>query len=91
MATVSERARRPVHIARLATGGGAASGVSGIDALIVLLTPKTLLDEGCLSEVHEAPFRTVRVRTLDIQPQSFSATENDSLASVDMSRDVPSS
>ena len=38
----------------LATRGGAASGVSGIDALIVLLTPKTLLDEGCLSELHEA-------------------------------------
>ena len=54
MATVSERARRPVHIARLATRVGAASAVSGVDALIILLTPKALLDEGCLRELHEA-------------------------------------
>jgi hypothetical protein len=75
MATVSERARRPVHIARLATTGGAASGVSGIDALIVLLTPKTLLDEGCLSEVHEALERKIPVVPVLIVGSGYSHAE----------------
>ena len=75
MATVSERARRPVHIARLATRGGAASGVSGIDALIVLLTPKTLLDEGCLSEVHEALERKIPVVPVLIVGSGYSHAE----------------